>query len=74
MTADPGAASLIPVQSHTFVEIDHEMISLAIFFQSAELRMVCVSYKRKYVLKVLVNNLVKLAMEKVRLGELLSWP
>ena len=27
LTADPGVASSIPVQSHTFVEIDHEMIS-----------------------------------------------
>ena len=27
LTADPGVASSIPVRSHTFVEIDHEMIS-----------------------------------------------
>ena len=27
LTADPGVASLIPAQSHTFVEIDHEIIS-----------------------------------------------
>ena len=26
-TADPGVASLIPAQSHTFMEIDHEIIS-----------------------------------------------
>ena len=26
LTADPGDASSIPVQPHTFVEIDHEMI------------------------------------------------
>ena len=30
LTADPGVASLIPVRSHTFVEIDHEMISTVI--------------------------------------------
>ena len=24
LTADPGVASSIPVQSHTFVEIDHD--------------------------------------------------
>ena len=30
LTADPGVASSIPVQSHTFVEIDHEMISTVI--------------------------------------------
>ena len=30
LTADPGVASLIPAQSHTFMEIDHEIISAAI--------------------------------------------
>ena len=25
LTADPGVASSIPVRSHTFVEIDHEI-------------------------------------------------
>ena len=28
LPADPGVESLIPVRSHTFVEIDHEMISM----------------------------------------------
>ena len=50
LTADPGVASLIPVRSHTFVVIDHEIISTAIFLPSADSRMVVVSYKRKYVL------------------------
>ena len=31
LTVDPGVVSLIPAQSHTFVEIDHEIISTAIF-------------------------------------------
>ena len=35
LTADPGVASSIPVQSHTFVEIDHEMISTVILLPSA---------------------------------------
>ena len=35
LTADPGVASLNKVQSHTFMEIDHEMISLAILLRSA---------------------------------------
>ena len=35
-TADPGVASLIPVRSHTFVEIDHEMISRVILLPSAD--------------------------------------
>ena len=30
LTADPGVASLIPARSHTFVEIDHEIISTLI--------------------------------------------
>ena len=30
LTADPGVASSIPVRSHTFVEIDYEMISTVI--------------------------------------------
>ena len=36
LTADPGVASSIPVRSHTFVEIDHEMISTVILFPSAD--------------------------------------
>ena len=31
LTADPGVESLILAQSHTFVEIDHEIISTVIF-------------------------------------------
>ena len=34
--ADPGVASSIPVRSHTFVEIDHEMISTVILLPSAD--------------------------------------
>ena len=29
LTADPGITSLIPARSHTFGEIDHEIISTA---------------------------------------------
>ena len=36
LTADPGVASSIPVRSHTFVEIDHEMISTDILLSSAD--------------------------------------
>ena len=36
LTADSGVASLIPARSHTFVEIDHEIISMVILFPSAE--------------------------------------
>ena len=36
LTADPGVASSIPVRFHTFVEIDHEMISTVILLPSAD--------------------------------------
>ena len=36
LTADPDVAGSIPARSHTFVEIDHEMISKAILLPSAE--------------------------------------
>ena len=72
LTADPGVASSIPVRSHTFVEIDHEMISTVILLPSASIhsRRIVVSYKRKYVHELLVNHLFKPAQEKVWLREL----
>ena len=63
LTADPGVASLISAQSHTFAEIDHEIICTAILLPSTDSRRV-VSCKRKYVNEVLVNCLVKIAQEK----------
>ena len=36
LTADPGVASSIPARSHTFVEIDHEIITTVILLPSAE--------------------------------------
>ena len=36
LTAYPGVANSIPVRSHTFVEIDHEMISTVILLPSAD--------------------------------------
>ena len=56
LTADLWVGSSIPAKSHTFVEIDHEIISMAILLPSADSRRVGVSYKRKYVNKVLVNR------------------
>ena len=65
LTANPGVASLIPARSHTFVEIDHEIISTVLLLPSAEsFKKGFVSYKRKYVHEVLVNCLFKLAQEK----------
>ena len=71
LTADPGVASSIPVRSHTFVEIDHEMISAFILLLPLiHSRRVVLSYKRKNVHELLVNRLFKPAQEKVWLGEL----
>ena len=36
LTADPGVASSITFLSHTFEEIDHEIISMVILLPSAE--------------------------------------
>ena len=36
LATDPGVASSIPARSHTFVEIDHEIISTVILLPSAE--------------------------------------
>ena len=69
LNLDPGVVISIPARSHTFMEIDHEIISTVILLSSSVSRRV-VSYKRKYVHKVLVNYKVKPADEKVWLGEL----
>ena len=71
LTADPGVASSISARSHTFMEIDHEIISTVILLLPLIYsRRVVVSYKRKYVHELLVNRLFKPAQEKVRLVEL----
>ena len=36
LTADPGVGNSIPARSHTFVEIDHEIISTVILLPSVE--------------------------------------
>ena len=48
LTADPGVASSIPTQSYTFVEIDHEIISMPILLPSADSRRDVVNYKRMF--------------------------
>ena len=45
LTADPGIASSILAWSHTFVVIDHEIISTVVLIPSADSRRVGVSYK-----------------------------
>ena len=71
LAAYPGVASSIPARSHTFVEIDHEIISTVfLLLPLIHSRRVVVSYKRKYVHKLLVNRLFKPAQEEMCLGEL----
>ena len=36
LTADPGVVSLIPARSHTFVEIDREIIPMVILLPTTE--------------------------------------
>ena len=70
-----GSPDSIPTRSRTFVEIDHEIISTVILLPSAEsFKKGCCQLKRKYVHEVLVNCLLKLAQEKVWLGELTVLP
>ena len=59
LTADPGVASSITISMrfHTFVVIDHEIISPAILLPSADSRRIVVRY---YMHEVLFNRLVKL--------------
>ena len=64
LTADPGVMSLILGGSHTFVAIDHKIISTAIRLASADSRRVVVRYKGGYVQEVLVNRFDNLAQEK----------
>ena len=45
LTADPGVRNWILAWSHTFVEIDQEIISTPILLPSADSRRIDVSYK-----------------------------
>ena len=48
LTADPGVASFILARSHTFVEIDHEIISMVILLPSTEsFKKVCCQLQAK---------------------------
>ena len=58
LTADPGVASSILARSHTFVEIDHEIVLMTILLPSVDSRVIGESMCTK-------NCLVKLAQEKV---------
>ena len=60
----PRGREFVPGPVPYLVEIDPEIISTTILLPSADSSRVVVSYKRKYVYKVLVNRLVKVAQEK----------
>ena len=48
LTVDPGVSSLIPARSHTFMEIDREIISTVILLPSAEsFKKVCCQLQAK---------------------------
>ena len=65
LTADPGVASSIPVRSHTFMGIDHEIISAVILLPSADLfKKGCCQLQAKVCAALLVNCLFKPAQEK----------
>ena len=62
---NPGVASSIPARFHTFVEIDHEIISTVILLPSTESFMKgCCQLQAKVCARLLVNCLFKLAWEK----------
>ena len=65
LTAIPGVPSLIPARPHTFVEIDHEIISTVILLPSADsFKKGCCQLQAKYVHELLVIRLFKPAQEK----------
>ena len=71
LTADPGVASSIPVRSHTFVEIDHEIISTVILLPSAESFMKgCCQLQAKVCARYWLTACSSLPRKKVWLGEL----
>ena len=47
LTADPGVVSSILAQFHTFVKIDHEIISMDVLLPCTDSRRVVVNYKPK---------------------------
>ena len=71
LTADPGVASLILARSHTFVEIDHEIISTVILLPSAESFMKgCCQLQAKVMHDYWLPACSSLPRKKVWLGEL----
>ena len=63
-TADPGVTSLIPARSHTFVEINHEIVSMFNLLLPLIQEGLLSVTSESIIHKVLVNHLIKLAQEK----------
>ena len=65
LTADPGVGSSIPPPSHTFVEIDYEIISTVILLPSDNsFKKGCCQLQSKVCAVLLLNRLFKPAQEK----------
>ena len=65
LTADPGVATSILARSHTFVEIDDELISMVILLPSAEsLKKGCCQLQAKVICARSTGYLFKLVQEK----------
>ena len=60
LPADPWVASLIPARSHTFVEIDHKIVSTIFLLPSAESFMKgCCQLQAKICLQIPGSSLVQ---------------
>ena len=71
LTADPGIASWIPARSHTFVEIDDEIIPKVIPLPSADsFKKGCCQLQAKVWARSTGELLVQACPGKVWLGEL----
>ena len=65
LTAIPGVASSIPARSHTFVEIDHEIISTVILLPSADsIKKGCCQLQANVCARITGYRLFKPAQEK----------
>ena len=78
LTADPGVPSSIPIRSHTFLEIDYEIISKVILLPSTEsFKKDCCQLQAKVCAQSTGQLLVQACPgKKVWLGELTipPWP
>ena len=64
LTADPGVASSVLTRSHTFMEIDYEIIPTVILLPSADsFKKYCCQLQAKVCAQVLANCSFKLAQE-----------